>query len=418
MSNMEKNNLSLNKKITLGCSNFTYFALILIPFVASFSSAAVNVFIGLLVFAFLLKKILTKDISITRTPLNFPFLLLIIISLVSFTNSVNIHSSIQGIGKLLKYGFLLIILAGELKDRGHIKKIVAASILGLLLASLDGVYQLIFGVDFFRHHPYDTMIGLARLKAAFPHTNIFAGYLALFLPLPLSLFLYHSRGIKKFFLGAVAAAGLFCLIFTFCRSAVFGFWLAMLITGFIRKDKLIIAILIAVVLVAPFLAPKGIHDWSKKTSSVAEFLLNKERFALYETSFNMIKHHPVLGVGVNTYCLNYQNYKLHNTSEGTADTMWYAHNSFLQMTAEIGIIGFLVFLYLLFKLFKSWRAFYRKVNDNFQKIAGLGIFMGIFAFLIHGLTETNLYYPKIATLFWFQIGLLTGLLHLNKEGAK
>jgi len=405
-------------KVLIWCNKAIYWEIIFIPFVASFSSAAVDVFIGLLIFTFLIKKLSSRNRDISRTPLDFPFSLLIAISIASFVNSINIHSSIQGIFKLLKYGFLLAIIGREVKDGAHFKKIIIASVSGLLLASLDGIYQLIFRVDFFRDRPYDSVLGLARLKAAFPHTNIFAGYLALFLPVSTALFLYCSKGKNKLYLGIATALALFCLIFTFCRSAVFGFWLAMLIIGLIRKDKLIIAILIAVVLVAPFLMPKGIRDWSKKTSSVAELLLNKERFVLYETSFNMIKHHPVLGVGVNTYCLNYQKYKLHDTDKDSANSMWYAHNSYLQMAAEIGIIGLPVFFYLLFQLFKQSRVFYKKASDNFLKVSSLGILMGIVAFLVHGLTETNLYYPKIATLFWFQIGLLAGLVHLNKEGVK
>jgi len=293
-----------------------------------------------------------------------------------------------------------------------------AALLGLLLASLDGVYQLIFGVDFFRHKPYDTIIGLARLKAAFPHTNIFAGYLALFLPVSTGLFLYHFKARSKLYSGIITFLGLFCLLFTFCRSAVLGFWLAILIMGFIRRDKLVVSLLIAAMVIAPFILPKGIRKWSKTTHSVAEFLMNKERFVLNETSLNMIKYHPVLGVGVNTYSLNYQRYKLHDTDEGTANTMWYAHNSFLQMAGETGVLGLGAFLWLLAVLFRECIKFYSGRKDDFSRIAALGIIMGVFAFLVNGLTETNLYYPKIAVLFWFEVSLLLGFFNLKKEGAK
>lgn len=415
MGDMEKTDISLIKKITAYCDKLIGFSLIGIPFVVSFSSAAVNSLIGVLIFCFLVKRIANRNISITPTPLALPFLLMIVIALFSFFNSVNIHSSIQGIVKLLKYGSLIIILPSEIKDARRFKRVVYAGILGLLVASLDGVYQLLFGVDFFRHHPYDTVIGLARLKAAFPHTNIFAGYLALFVPWALTLFLYDSRGRRRIFLGAVTAIGLFCLIFTFCRSAVFGLWLAVFLMSLIKKDRFILAFIIISVLVSPFIIPKNIRDWSKSTHSVAEFLLNKERFVLYETSFNMIRHHPVVGVGVNTYSLNYQKYKLHDTDEGTANTAWYAHNSFLQMASETGITGLLIFACLLFVLFKGWFVFNRKTRDSFRSAIGLGMIMGIVAFLINGLTETNLYYPKIAVMFWFQVSLLTVLIYPKKE---
>lgn len=394
-----------------------YWEIVILPFVASFSSAAVNVIIGLLAVTFITKRLLTLKMQLVRTSLVIPFLILIAVSLVSFVNSINLESSLQGIVKLLKYGFLLVALTTEIKDREHIKKIILASLFGLMLASLDGIIQLIFGVDLFRHKPYDVAIGLPRLKAAFPHTNIFAGYLALFLPLSAALFIYESKKRNRWLLGFITFAALFCLILTFSRSAVFGFWLAMLLISLIKKDKLIGTILIASVLVAPFVAPKSIRDWSKSTSSIAEFLLNKERIPLYETSFNMIKYHPFIGVGVNTYCLNYQKYKLHNTNKETADTMWYAHNSYLQMASETGIAGLLVFLFLLLTLFKGWRKFFVKVTDSFLKTASLGILMGLLAFLIHGLTETNLYYPKIAVLFWFQLALLARIIYSKKEGV-
>jgi len=409
--------MRMRDRIIFLCDQALYWEIIIIPFVACFSSAAVDSFIGMLIFTFLIKKFTAKSKDASFGILDIPFALLMLISLASFVNSVNLHSSMQGIVKLLKYGFLIAIVGREVKGKEHFKRIILSVIFGLFMGSLDGIYQLIFGVDLFRHNPYDVAIGLARLKGAFPHTNIYAGYLALFLPLCLGLFLYASRGKSKVYFGIVSAAAIFSLIFTFCRSAVLGFWLAILIIGLVRKDKLVIGLFIAAVLIAPFLAPKSITSWSKKSRSIGEFLLNKERFVLYETSFNMIKQHPVLGVGVNTYCLNYQKYKLHDTSEETANTNWYAHNSYLQMASEIGIIGLLVFLYLLAKLFKHWKIFYRKAEDNFEKIASLGIIMGLFAFLIHGLTETNLYYPKIATLFWFQLGLLVGLLGLKKKGA-
>lgn len=407
--------MEIKEKILNWVNKAVYWEIILIPFVASFSSAAVNVFTGLLIFSFILKKIITKNYKIINSQLIMPFILLILVSLISFFNSVNLNSSLQGIVKLLKYGFLLIILVSEVKDKNHIKLIVASSLFGLLMASLDGIYQLVYGVDFFRHKPYDTVIGLKRLKAAFPHTNIFSGYLALFVPVALPLFFYHSKPKRKLVLGLILALSLFCLYFTFSRSAVLGVALAIILMGIIKKDKLILFLVIIGILAAPFLLPKGVRDWSKTTNSAAEFLLNKDRLALYETSFNMIKHHPVLGVGVNTYCLNYQKYKLHNTEKGTENTMWYAHNSYLQMASEIGILGLLIFLYLLGSLFQKFLCFYRKNSDSFKKFAGLGLAMGILAFLVHGLTETNLYYPKIAVLFWYQVGLLAALINLKGE---
>lgn len=406
--------MDLKSKVFKLADWLLYWAIIAIPFVASFSSAAVQSFVGVAVSSFLIKKFISRERWFNSRFLAVPFILLVLFSLLSIFNSVSMRASIQGITKLVKYGLVLFIIAGEIKDRRHFKRVIIAILAGLVLSSLDGIYQFIFGVDFFRHKPYDTIIGLIRLKAAFPHTNIFAGYLALFVPVAVPLFFYGAKGKKKIALGAVLSLAVFCLIYTFSRSAAFGFWFVLLAMGLIKRDRAFTAIMVLLMLITPFLAPKNIKDWSKTVSSFSKLLLNKERLVLNETSFNMIRRHPLIGVGVNTYVLNYQQYKLHDTSEDTADTGWYAHNSYLQMASEIGIFGLFSFLWLMILLLVKWVKFYRLNKDDLFGLCSLGILMGLIAFLINGLTETNLYYPKIAILFWYQAGLLSCILRLGK----
>lgn len=97
----------------------------------------------------------------------------------------------------------------------------------------------------------------------------------------------------------------------------------------------------------------------------------------------------------------------------TASTHWYAHNSFLQMAAEIGITGLIIFFWLLYVLLRNFFIFYKNSKDSLLLLCALGVTMGIIAFLANGLTETNLYYPKIAVLFWFEVGLLMATLRLR-----
>ena len=103
------------------CDRIVYCAIILLPFVASFSSAGVDAMIGISGFFFLLKKILRKDRSLVNIPILGAFICLIVISLVSFFNTINLKSSIQGIEKLLKYGILFVTVADSLKDKKHLK---------------------------------------------------------------------------------------------------------------------------------------------------------------------------------------------------------------------------------------------------------------------------------------------------------
>jgi len=415
MGDMEKAYNKITRNI-INCSGWViYVALILIPFVASFSSAGANVFIGFSIFAYLVKKIAKREFP-KENAIIIPFLLIILISLVSFTNSINFKSSWGGIGKLFTFGTLFIILAEEVRDIKHLKFIILATLFGLYMVSIDGAWQLYFGRDFLRNFPYDfEVIGIPRLKATFPHTNIFGGYLTLLLPFACSLAFYYLKGKRKLLLLLMSTLTLFCLVFTFSRSAILGFIVALIFMAIVKKDKLVLSLVLLGLIITPFVLPKNITNWVKNTNSVWEALLNKERIYIWKTSVNMIKAHPAIGSGTNTFCLNYHTYKPKDTYGATGDG-YYAHNSFLHMAGEIGLLGLSIFLWLLFALFSCWNKFYYHSKAGpLLKICSLGIIAGIIAFLINGLTETNLYYPKVATLFWYQVGLFLGLVRINQE---
>jgi O-antigen ligase len=124
----------------------------------------------------------------------------------------------------------------------------------------------------------------------------------------------------------------------------------------------------------------------------------------------MISQHPLIGVGINTFTRNYGKYKVAAVEEQTKtpDTI-YAHNSFLQMAGEVGLLGLGTFLiFLFFVLRESWRAF-KRIGQPFLKAFSIAVFAAIIAYLVNGLTETSLYHSRLVVIFWFLIGLALAL---------
>ena len=71
----------------------------------------------------------------------------------------------------------------------------------------------------------------------------------------------------------------------------------------------------------------------------------------------------------------------------------------------MGLFALGVFLIFVFFVLKSiWSAFKRN-TDLFLKAFSISVFAAIIAYLINGLTETDLYYPRIVMIFWFLIGV-------------
>ncbi|MBL7198377.1 MAG: hypothetical protein ISS47_09810 [Candidatus Omnitrophica bacterium] len=88
----------------------------------------------------------------------------------------------------------------------------------------------------------------------------------------------------------------------------------------------------------------------------------------------------------------------------------YAHNCYLQMLAEIGIIGLASFLWIIGRLFKSSIRSFKKSRD----LLLLGLLAGIIAFLVHSFFDTNLYSLQLSVLFWAMLGLTVARIEISK----
>jgi putative inorganic carbon (HCO3(-)) transporter len=109
---------------------------------------------------------------------------------------------------------------------------------------------------------------------------------------------------------------------------------------------------------------------------------------------------------------NYGKYKNKPEYRGivTANAL-YAHNNFLHMAAEIGLLGLGIFFWFLYGLFKQATGNYQNQKEGFMKVATLSAIVCLIAFLVNGFTESSLYSSRVAILFWY----LAGFSLVNRE---
>ncbi|KPK98548.1 MAG: hypothetical protein AMJ95_03380 [Omnitrophica WOR_2 bacterium SM23_72] len=288
----------------------------------------------------------------------------------------------------------------------------------MTLIALDGIFQLKFGFDFIRGNGLQSsIIDLTRPTASFPNPNIMGIYLSALSPLVIgaALFLKTNKKEKLFFVFG-ALLGSLGVYITFSRGSGLGLFFAVLFLGIFRKNKFIIVCLLVLLLLFPFFMPKKIKDWTTDIRyNPLVFLFNQDRLSYFRNAMNMIRHHPFVGVGLNTFSKNYGKYKLKAAEEycPTPDTI-YAHNMYLQMGGEIGLPGLLAFLWLLFRFFKDNRSTQRKLKDPFLQVTCMSLFACVLAFLVNGMTETSLYYSRISMIFWYLIGCSLAMRHFVK----
>ena len=389
-----------------------YWACVFIPFSISIAPAPPNVFMGLLIFAYLVKKILRKERLFVRTAISKPLLFFFTLTVLSLVNSIDYRDSLKGgILRLVQFIFIFFIMAEEVRDKRHIRRIVLSIAFWLTLSSVDAIWQVFTGRDFIRHYRPVVNIGLVRATASFKDANTFGIYLSAIAPLIFGLTLYYLRGMKKVLFVFVSLAGLAAIALTYSRPTLLAIYAALFFLGLIRKDKVLIGVLLIVTLIAPFILPASVKDWAKQVDyNPLRFMCNDDRIAAYRNSLNMLKAHPIIGVGANTYMKNYKQYKEYPEYRNivTLDYM-YAHNNFLHMAAEIGLIGLGIFFWLLYKLFREYMNIYHFLNNDFLKTVLLSLSACLIAFLVNGLTESSLYYSRVAVLFWYLAGFSLSL---------
>ena len=284
--------------------------------------------------------------------------------------------------------FVIIILS--IHDLLSIRKILGASMLGMFI----GIACLI----------YQGFSGDHRAAGFFGHPMTFAGYLCMYLPIFLVRFL-DGKVFKKYnwLTGLAFFAGCAALVFNGTRGA----WLAVLpVFGLIllfyisQKNKAAIVCLALLVAAGFGLTYNKAFMARVSTITSTKFQSNTERLLIWRSAYNMFLDHPVLGVGLGQYKDNYQ--KKYISPKAKEPYITHAHNNFLQMLAENGIVGFLGFVGMIgYFMYASFVRFWKSHSPY-----ALMLFSFTLSLSLQGLTENNFGNSAVMKAFWLLLGCL------------
>ena len=125
-----------------------------------------------------------------------------------------------------------------------------------------------------------------------------------------------------------------------------------------------------------------------------------ERPQWWRASLQMIRKHPLTGIGLGRFRYEYQ----HNGPDEQYYTPYHAHNIYLHIATEQGIPSLLLFLWIVAIICRQVFVM-RTTNDLWE----LGTFIGASGFLIsalvYGLAD-NILHQRTVLLFWFIIGII------------
>jgi O-antigen ligase len=126
------------------------------------------------------------------------------------------------------------------------------------------------------------------------------------------------------------------------------------------------------------------------------------RAHFWSVTLNMIKAYPYLGTGLGAYGVSYTQYD----SRNGLFRLEQAHNDYLQVLSDGGIVGGVLALSFVVLLF--WKAIVRaKSRDDFRRGVALGALSGCFGVLIHSFFDFTLHTTSNALLFLVLAALAT-----------
>ena len=383
-------------------------------FLLPFSKAACEITFGLLLLGWVMERLhpQTRAQSVWLSPRLRPLSLAVgaylLICALSILVSDFPQKSLNGfVNKWLEYLMFLVIVT-DLVARSGLKGGASLVRRGLIIMAASSVCILLQSAAqeiYIATRPfgYDDAFMYHRMLGPYENPIDFSTYLIVLIPALLGLSM-GCRGVRRAALWLLLLGLLACLARLESLGAWIGLWVGLLlIVGIDRNMRWggLSAMVASLVGGWFFLQRTGHMQKLFSLSSIGR----TDRWLMWQAAINMIRDRPLLGHGVNTFMANYMAYWV-----GGEPVPRYAHNCFLQITAETGVLGFVTFVWVLGAMIWLWWRVLRSVgSQRDSRMLLLGLSGGLVAFLVQSSMDTNFYSLRQATLFWTLSGLATGL---------
>jgi len=349
--------------------------------------------------------------------LGWPFALFLLVHLLSLVPSSDPGLAFLEFLRLLKMGLLVLVVAQCLNSRRKVALAVNLLLLTAIaqgaLATIQSVFHTSIGLGFLGEHAYWTIsresVTFGRAGGTLGHANVLANFFEMVTPIALALALSGAKGRVRLLAYAALLSGVVGTFLAFSRAGWVSLLIGLVVVAFQHARGRRVVRVTPGVLTAGLIA--GVVALLSAGAIVARFTLFWEgsrlvRFVTAQTALNMLRSHPVLGVGANNYLSVSSAYTDPYLSSGLAEkAAAVVHNVLLLYGAELGLLGLVSFLVLVVRLLWLARRSVQR-DDGFLGAVSMGIAAGMIALFAHGMWDWLFRYDPVYTMYWFSVGLL------------
>ncbi|MDD7362572.1 MAG: O-antigen ligase family protein [Peptoniphilus sp.] len=338
-----------------------------------------------------------------------PYVYFLLMAIQTVT-SIMISGSLRDMAIHTAGLMLLIMIVNEADDEKRLHEIFSAIAIASTVLALIGIAQYVIGIDVEEEWVDKASNGdiRARVYSLFGNPNIFAEYLVMTMPILVGVFWTTKRDSVRLTFIAMFLINLLALFMTMSR----GGWLGLAVAAFVflfivRKELLLLAIPISGVVIAAL--PQTIISRFMTIFNLRD-TSTSYRFKIWEVTGKVIHDHFLIGLGLGHLPFKY-------TFERYIRTMpiYHAHNTFIQIFAEIGLVGFILFLIFIVAIFINLWRYPLKSEDPYMRVMGAAMTASFAGMLFHGMFENIFYMTKITTTFWILLAITFSLVRICKK---
>lgn len=342
-----------------------------------------------------------KQVILRRTKIDLPICLFMILAVISFVLSIYKYASMIEIFRLIAVVGIFYLVVNNF-DRYIVVRFSNLIILLAVAMSLFGFGQYFFNLNhsWWGHDNF--------LSSTFVNHNHFAGYLELVIPLAIGILLGLNRDnvssdFKYLILKTLLSLALIIMAGAFVLSQSRAGWAslvaALIIMNIILIKKKVLTktslIIFLFLIIIGVVYVYGGHDAVatrlRTVEQVGEESFLEGRHKMWIGSINSIKDNPLIGTGIGTFIWSFPAYR----PEGLNVLANYAHNDYLQLMVDMGVLALPLMLWLIYIVvvegFRGQSSGNPTKKEGFKLRDGilLGCAVGILSLCLHGLVDFN-----------------------------
>lgn len=308
------------------------------------------------------------------------------------------------------------IVKNLIRSYSLLKKCLSAVAFSGAIVSLYGIFENFIGspsVIWQDMSDFGEIKG--RVVSTFANPNVLGEYLILIIPVTVALALTAKSAKERFAFACGAAFDVFCLVLTWSRGAWLGFAVSVIVFILLADKRCLTA---GILLLPP--AAVAISLSSSVTNRIASIFTHSDTSSSYRIGIwrGVIKMlgdvFPYgIGIGEGAFAAVYPSYALRGI-----ETAPHSHSLYLQILTELGISGAVIFAAFVFVLIQMNLSHIASPESKSEKLTEAGIFCGLLAFLVQGMTDYVWYNYRVFLMFWIMTGLSAAAVMLSKNAIE